>query len=111
MKNLHIVQSRTITLNTLLTKQSNYRGVNMSYSNDPVVEDIILTVINDGNGSECGMTYQERLNADIFQFRNACRKYSPKATHNQRFQAAQLLFEYYENHKKEILRLKNNPIK
>jgi hypothetical protein len=84
------------------------------YSEDSIVNDIVLTLVNDGNGSECGMTYAERVAAadtGIGDYRIACAKYNerraavyemPKATRRQVVQAATLVQAYYRNHAKEL---------
>lgn len=33
------------------------------YGDETLINDLFLTVINDGNGSVCGMSYEGRLNA------------------------------------------------
>lgn len=85
------------------------------YSTYPAVNDIVLTIINDGNGSECGMTYSERVAAaetGIGDYRIACAKYNqrrlevyemPKATRQQVLEAATLVQEYYRRHAKELV--------
>jgi hypothetical protein len=91
----------------------------MAYSEDHAVNDIVLAVINDGNGSMCGLTYQHRCDivrrqagpVAMMQFRNACRRYSqysrlrfetPCVPHEKVNAAAQLVLEYYRQHVKEI---------
>jgi hypothetical protein len=83
------------------------------YHDDPVVDDLILTIINDGNGSQCGMTYENRKSAafshDLAPFRIAARKYSTQrvkaggspATRSQIIEAANYLMHYYTEHNAE----------
>lgn len=85
----------------------------MSYHDDAVTNDLILTIINDGNGSECGMTYEQRKAAadtGIAAFRAACKTYSdrratryesPRANRAQILEAATYLQNYYREHAKE----------
>lgn len=84
------------------------------FSEDHAVEDIVLAVINDGNGSMCGMTYQERCqcpHTNLWSFRRACRVYAEYAHKNfetamasrkQILSAALLVQKYYKQHVKEI---------
>jgi hypothetical protein len=85
----------------------------MSYHQDPVVNDLVLTIINDGDGSQCGRSYQQRCNAaenGIFEFRYACREYgrqrsrsgSSRPTREQVLIAADILQSYYRERVKEI---------
>jgi hypothetical protein len=85
----------------------------MTYSTNPTVEDVVLTVINDGNGSQCGMTYAQRCEAaefGIFEFRAACRAYgryrhrnygASIPTRGEVIEAADILQAYYREHTKE----------
>lgn len=80
----------------------------MGYHEDPIVNDIVLTIINDGNGSQCGMDYEERkrMAESVYRFRTACREYnrqrsrsgSVRATPGQIIQAADILQAYYREH-------------
>lgn len=75
-----------------------------------VVDDIVTTVINDGDGSLCGMSYQQRCDSaeyGIGKFRMACQKYgqagrsdlgeSP-ALRLEVIEAASVVQEYYREH-------------
>ena len=85
----------------------------MSYHVNPVINDLVLAVINDGNGSECGMTYDERCKMaefGILYYRAACKRYSErrvkvyevrKATRAEIIEAASIIQEYYRQHIKE----------
>ncbi len=86
------------------------------YSNDPLVNDIVLSVINDGNGDQCGTDYAKRVDlgrqiVNLYQFRAMAREYgryakkrfgSPIPTRAQWVEAGNLLSEYYEEHVKEL---------
>ena len=83
------------------------------YSENPVVNDIVLAVINDGNGSQCGMTYEQRCVAaehGLADYRVACAKYGKDgrvalderpATRAEVIEAASLVQKYYRNHMAE----------
>lgn len=82
------------------------------YHDNPAINSTVLSIINDGDGSQCGMTYKQRCEAaehGIFKFRAACVKYSAWRTrHDERaltpeeiIQAAILLQLYYRQHIKE----------
>ena len=85
----------------------------MGYHDNPVINDLVLTVINDGDGSECGMTYADRCKAaefGIFYYRAACKRYSKRrakvyeareATRAEIIEAASIIQEYYRQHIKE----------
>lgn len=84
----------------------------MSYSADPVINDLVLTIINDGNGAQCGRTYEQRCAAaenGIFEYSYMCREYSrqrnragsSRATREQILAAATILQEYYREHMAE----------
>ena len=87
----------------------------MSYHFDTRVNDIMLTVINDGNGDQCGADYAERcrLGKDgtqrsRMQFRyiaRECARRARKAAQTSLAQssaAGDFLFKYYVNHAKEL---------
>jgi len=62
------------------------------------VNDIVLTVINDGNGSQCGMTYSERCELNYLALLNACRYYAPTAKNADINEAGKLIRDYYIQH-------------
>ena len=86
----------------------------MSYHIDPVVNDLVLTIINDGDGEQCGTDYRQRIGAaefGLFKFRTACREYGRYRqrvyglsfpTREQWFTAATILQNYYRAHVEEI---------
>jgi len=59
--------------------------------------DIVLTVINDGSGSQCGLGYAGRRTATLSRLREACRHYAPTAKASDIREAADLIKEYYES--------------
>jgi hypothetical protein len=83
------------------------------------INDIVLTVINDGDGKQCGLSYQDRLavmkqkrrkapdtetalvwykehiNNALRTFEGACRKYSPQADSGDIKIAAKRIYFYY----------------
>ena len=79
------------------------------YHENHKINDVILTIINDGNGETCGMTYQERKaavkNHDLPAIRRAVEKYGKKY-YGENFKqeyifiAGDFIFDYYE---KEML--------
>jgi hypothetical protein len=84
------------------------------YSENQIVNDIVLTIINDGDGSMCGMDYKARLDAGrhhgLFEFRHAAREYgryrhkhfgSSVPTRHEWVEAGNILMRYYEEHAKE----------
>ena len=82
------------------------------YSQNPVVNDLVLTIINDGNGSQCGMDYKSRCAAadtGIWEFRADCRAYgrqrsksgSSSPSRTDIIEAATILQNYYRDHMKE----------
>jgi len=86
----------------------------MLYSDNHTVEDLVLTIINDGDGSQCGMTYAERVAAadtGLYAYRAACRQYgryrhsqygSSIPTRQEWLDAANIIQEYYRQHAKEL---------
>lgn len=74
------------------------------YHQDPVINDLMLTIINDGDGSQCGMNYAQRCAAadtGIFYYRAACREYNRHASREQIIEAATRIQAYYREHVKE----------
>src|SRR5262245_45402970 len=91
-------------------------GELVMYHDDPKVNDIVLTIINDGNGEMCGgLDYEGRKAAgrsnDLFAFHKAAKVYgqvygpkvfeSTRATLAQVRKAAEILLAYYVEHVKE----------
>lgn len=86
----------------------------MSYHVNPAINDAMLSIINDGDGSQCGMTYHARCEAadyGIWQFRNAVKAYSErrlsqyglrKLKHKEIIEAARLIQNYYREHNAEV---------
>lgn len=74
------------------------------YSTNHKINEAVLTVINDGNGSQCGMDYNERCRVAEFglaDFNTACKKYNPFLSRKEAREAAELLQAYYHEHVKE----------
>lgn len=87
---------------------------------DPVVNDMVLTVVNDGNGDQCGYSYPERLRvarmpnvlARDYLFRCMCEHYdrhcrvrdgtTERPTTFQLRAAARELRDYYDRHIAEV---------
>ena len=82
------------------------------YHENGVINDIVLAIVNDGNGKQCGMTYEQRKAAadnGIGDFRIACQVYAnqrvrdggTKATREEILKAADILQAYYVAHNAE----------
>ena len=75
------------------------------YHTNPAINDTVLTIINDGNGDQCGMSYKQRCAAaeyGIMAFRSACRTYRPELKRTEVIEAATIIQEYYREHMREI---------
>lgn len=83
------------------------------FDEDHKVSELMLCIINDGNGDQCGRSYEQRCEAasshGLFEFRymaRECRRrvhpdwrdYSAACT-----RAGDLLFAYYEEHVKGMV--------
>lgn len=79
--------------------------------------DLFLIVVNDGNGDQCGMTYEQRCKAmtktgadPIHDFRLACKRANnwrvnhdcKIASHGDMMAAASAILAYYRNHVAEM---------
>ena len=86
----------------------------MSYHENAAINDAVLTIINDGDGSQCeGFNYARRKAAaefGLFEYRAAVRAYSRyrhmhygsrHLTRPEVIEAASYLQEYYREHVKE----------
>ena len=83
------------------------------YHENPAINDAMLTIINDGAGDQCGMTYKQRCESaenGIFEFRAAVRAYSRyryrvygsrHLTHDEVLEAATRIQQYYRDHMAE----------
>lgn len=58
--------------------------------------DIVLTLVNDGDGSQCGLDYDARRTASLARIRIACRHYLPTASNADIDDAAILVKAYYD---------------
>ena len=75
------------------------------YSENHVINDVVLTVINDGDGTQCGMTYAQRCAAatgPLDPYVNAAGTYgdtlSPPAGLFECLDAAYIIRDYYVDH-------------
>lgn len=70
------------------------------------VADLVLVVINDGNGDQCGVDYQGRITAgrakDLMAFGRMVVRYNPKAQPKEIRLAASQLLAYYVQHVSEL---------
>jgi hypothetical protein len=89
----------------------------VSYHENPAINDTVLTVINDGNGEQCGYSYEMRKDAaresdgrgDIAKFRHMARNYgryrkrygTRNLTREEWVIAGDILLKYYVNHIRE----------
>ena len=88
----------------------------MSYHPDHATNDVILCVINDGNGSQCGYSYDQRIELArrkyrLLEFRHMARNYIRYASQNYGtphphrtawIEAGNYLQKYYEELVEEI---------
>ena len=87
----------------------------MSYSDDPIINEIVLVVVNDGNGKQCGMTYQQRCDAaenGLADYVNACLRFDRQRVADggapavkraiQVRGAAEIIQAYYRQHVAEV---------
>lgn len=83
----------------------------MGYHSDARINDAVLTIINDGDGSQCGMDYAARKRAGrdggrIMPFTNAVLHYRrdlqlSAAGLRDAAEAARILMDYYVTHVRE----------
>ena len=84
--------------------------------NSTAITDTVLSIINDGDGTLCGLTYTQRCHHAAFglaEYRAACRTYSDyrqqhgerKLTRQEIIEAASQVQDYYVNHMRERKRL------
>jgi len=83
------------------------------YSHNATINDLVLTIVNDGDGDQCGMTYAQRCAAaenGLFELRAAVRHYNryrhsqyraPLASREEVIEAADILQRYYREHMAE----------
>jgi len=86
----------------------------MTFHIDPVVDDIVTTIVNDGNGDQCGLTYDNRCRAAkanlYIEFRWSVRNYARRRmalghgypNREQIIDAADTVMAYYRQHLKEV---------
>jgi hypothetical protein len=84
--------------------------------NTAAITDTVLSIVNDGDGTICGLTYAQRCQDAEFgliHYRAACKKYSDyrqqqgerKLTRQELIEAAAQVQDYYDNHMRERKRL------
>jgi hypothetical protein len=86
----------------------------MLFHTNHKIDDALLVCINDGNGSQCGYTYEQRCklaDAGLFEFRHMVRNYERwtrqhgdpaySLTREERITAADMLQAYYREHNLE----------
>lgn len=78
------------------------------FHEDPIANNLALTVINDGDGTVCGYTYAHRVAAaqrskieSYRQARKACANYR-KTTLEQAHLASEIIVNYYTQHITEL---------
>lgn len=83
----------------------------MSYHPIHAVNDVILTVINDGTGSQCGFDYEARMrqaDVGVFAYRAMVRQCAAAIhrplTRAEVIEAGDILQTYYRQHVAEIAR-------
>lgn len=93
----------------------------MLYHRDSAVDRLVLAVINDGDGSMCGMTYAERCAravyglADFYAAVDEMDRVSverfdtPPTPRDQRRVAARLVQDYYRRHVAELAAQRGRP--
>jgi hypothetical protein len=85
----------------------------MGYHENPAINDAILSIINDGDGSQCGVSYKQRLGAlesALNVFVKAGYGFSTwNVEHDSQplsrkdiLEAAHVLLDYYYEHMKEM---------
>ena len=78
------------------------------YHENHKINDTVLTIINDGNGSQCGMDYGQRCTAakqqeyGVFLYMRACRNYKISLSKDEVEAAARILQSYYIKHLTEM---------
>lgn len=81
------------------------------YHSDAGINDAVLTIVNDGNGKQCGMDYAARVRAGrdggrIMPFMDAVLRYKREFTRSEEglrraATAARILVDYYVAHARE----------
>ena len=71
------------------------------YHPDHEVNSAVLTIINDGDGSQCGSSYAERCKLaeyGLLAFYGMATKVNPHMRHSKRRTVAEIAQRYYQNH-------------
>lgn len=69
------------------------------------IEYAVLTIINDGDGSLCGLTYKQRCELSEYGLAAYCTavaRVSPKLSRRQQRVAAEEIQTYYRDHVEEV---------
>lgn len=69
--------------------------------NQRIIHNMALTVINDGNGDQCGLNYAQRCALAEHgwpEYVNACHLVDPSATVDECGYAGEIVREYYRRH-------------
>jgi len=77
---------------------------------DHKIEHAVLAVINDDDGSLCGLNYKRRCELaefGLFSYCGAVKRLDPSLKPKQVRKAGELIQAYYQNHAAEIQRIEN----
>ena len=75
------------------------------YHENHAINDAVLTIINDGNGSQCGLTYDQRCKLaayGLLEYVNAAKHYNPRLKRGEARIVGELVQAYYQEHVKEL---------
>lgn len=75
---------------------------------DHKIEHAVLAIINDGDGSLCGLNYKQRCELaefGLFDYCVAVKRFDPSLKRTQIRKAGELIQVYYRNHVAEIERI------
>lgn len=75
------------------------------FTTDHKIDHAILAIINDGNGSLCGLNYARRCELSeygLVDYCQAVKQFDPTLTRKQNRKAGELIQEYYRNHVSEM---------
>lgn len=80
-------------------------------SDDHKIEDAVLTIINDGDGSMCGLNYKRRCELaeyGLMDYCHAVKQFDPTLSRTQNRIAGERIQEYYRNHVAEMHRIERD---
>lgn len=78
------------------------------FTTDHKINHAVLAIINDGNGSLCGLTYTRRCELaeyGLVDYCHAVKQFDPTLTRTQNRKAGEILQAYYQNHVAEMNRI------